>query len=211
MDVAVDHEGRAKRRIRIPQFVIAGVRHGSPPEVVGTGMNQCQAGLGVQRRKSFQPSQAFFADTRERRGNQFLDYGKKRPELLLSGGKFCQTFRGPKHLIGVSADPGPAEPADLIDDVRRVSSTVSQIAALENNVRCNLPQVGENGLEGAPVAVNIRYDRDSHSVRRAPLNIAPRLRCHPERSEGSAVSLCPCSAAPPRFVLLWSSSLSCLP
>lgn len=60
---------------------------------------------------------------------------------------------------------GPPEGADLIDDVRRVSSTVSQIAAMENEVRCDLPQVGENCLEGAPIAVNIRYDCDSHFVR----------------------------------------------
>jgi len=37
---------------------------------------------------------------------------------------------------------------------------------MDNEVRCHLPQVSENGLEGAPIAVNIRYDRDSHFVRR---------------------------------------------
>jgi len=30
----------------------------------------------------------------------------------------------------------------------------------------HLPQVRDNGLQGAPIAVNIRYDRDSHFVRR---------------------------------------------
>jgi len=47
----------------------------------------------------------------------------------------------------------------------RISSTGSQIAAMENEVRCNLPQVGKNCLEGAPIAVNIRYYCDSHFVR----------------------------------------------
>jgi hypothetical protein len=67
-----------------------------------------------------------------------------------------QTFRRPKHLIRIPAHPGPFEGADLIDDVRRVRSTGSQIAAMQNEVRCNLPQVPDNGLEGAPIAVNIR-------------------------------------------------------
>jgi len=37
---------------------------------------------------------------------------------------------------------------------------------MDNDVWCNLPQVRDNGLQGAPIAVNIRYDRDSHFVRR---------------------------------------------
>jgi len=47
-----------------------------------------------------------------------------------------------------------------------VSSTGGQIAAMDNEVRRNLPQVGENGLERAPIAVNIRYDGDFHFVHR---------------------------------------------
>ncbi len=128
-------------------------------------MDQAKAFAGVPIRKSFQPSQAFFTDACERRGNHLLEYDKKWPELRLSGGEFSQTLRGPKHLICVPPDPGPLEGADLIDDVRRVRSTVSQIAAVENEVRRNLAQVGENSLEGAPIAVNIRYYCDSHFLR----------------------------------------------
>ena len=39
----------------------------------------------------------------------------------------------------------------------RISSTGSQIAAIENEIKCNLPHVGKNCLEGAPIALNIRY------------------------------------------------------
>src|SRR6266705_4872274 len=101
----------------------------------------------VLLRKSFQPSQAFFTDAGERRRNHLLDDGKKWPELWSCGGKSCQTFRCPKHLIGIPADPWPSERADLIDDVRRVSATVSQIAAMENALRRNLPQISDNRLE----------------------------------------------------------------
>ena len=138
--------------------------HGSAPEVIGAGMNQADAFAGVLLRKSFQPSQAFFTDAGERRRNHLLDDGKKWPELWSCGGKSCQTFRCPKHLIGIPADPGPPERADLIDDVRRVSSTVSQIAAMENQVRRDLPQISDNRLEGASIAMNIRYDGDFHFV-----------------------------------------------
>jgi hypothetical protein len=56
----------------------------------------------------------------------------------------------------------------LIDDLRRVSSTGSQITAMKNEVRRKLPQVRDNGLEGAPIPMNIRYDCDSHFVRCRP-------------------------------------------
>src|SRR6266705_4804110 len=164
MNMSVDGDGSAKRRVGTMQFFIAGIGHGSAPEVIGAGMNQADAFAGVLLRKSFQPSQALFTDAGERRRNHLLDDGKKWPELRLSGGKFRQTFRGPKHLIGIPADPGPPERADLIDDVRRVRSTVSQIAPMENEVRRDLPQVGDNRLEGAQIAVNIRYDGDFHFV-----------------------------------------------
>jgi hypothetical protein len=80
-------------------------------------------------------------------------------------------FREPQHLIGIPADPGPPQGADLIDNVRRVRSTGSQIAAMENEVRRELPQVRDNGLEGVPIPVNIRYDCDSHFVRCRPSDI----------------------------------------
>jgi hypothetical protein len=131
-------------------------------------MNQAEAFLGVQIRKALQPSQAFFTNACDGRRNHLLDSGKKWPELRLSGGKFSQTLRGPKHLIGIPADPGPPEGADLVDDVRRVRSTVSQIAAMENKVGCDLPKVGDNCLEGTSIAVNIRYYCDPHFFRFRP-------------------------------------------
>src|SRR6266576_5273817 len=118
MNMSVDHDGSTKRRVCIAQFLIAGAGHWCPPAVIWAGMNQAQAFLGVQIRKSFQPSQAFFTNARERRRNHLLDSGKKWPELRLFGGKFSQTLRGPKHLIRIPADPGPPEGPDLVDDVR---------------------------------------------------------------------------------------------
>jgi hypothetical protein len=76
--------------------------------------------------------------------------------------KFGQTFRRPKHLVCIPAHAGPPEGTDLIDNLGRVRSAVSQIAAMDHEVRCNLPQVGKNCLEGAQVAVNVRYDCDTH-------------------------------------------------
>src|SRR5216684_6072711 len=128
-------------------------------------MNQAKAGLRVQSRKSFKPLQSFFTDARKRRRNRLLHHGKNRRDLRVCGGIFSQTFRRPKHLIRIPADPGPPERADLIDDLRLMRSPRSQIPAMDNDVWRNLPQVRDNGLEGAPIPVNIRYDRDSHFVR----------------------------------------------
>jgi hypothetical protein len=52
----------------------------------------------------------------------------------------------------------------LIDDLGWMGAADGQIAAVENEVRCDLPQVGEDCLEGAPIAVDVRYDCDSHLV-----------------------------------------------
>jgi hypothetical protein len=164
MDMSVDDDGGPKRRVGTAQFVTAGVGHGSAPAVIGAGMHHAKAGLGVPGRKFFQPAQAFFTDAGERWRNRLLDSGKKWRNLRVCGGIFSQTFGGPKHLIGIAADAGPRESAELIDDVGWVRSPGGQIAAMDNEVGRNLAQVGENGLEGAPVAVNIRYDGDSHFV-----------------------------------------------
>ena len=101
-----------------------------------------------------------------------MDHGKQSLDLRVGGGIFGQRFRGPKHLIGISTDPGPPQRANLVDDVRRVGSTGSQIAAMENEVGCNLLEVIENGLEGAPIAMKVRYDCDSHLSAAAVANIA---------------------------------------
>jgi len=103
-----------------------------------------------------QPSQAFFPDAGYRGSDRCLNHGKNIRELRLRCCKFRETFRGPEHLIGVPADSGPTEQADLIDYVRRVSATGSQITAVNHEIRRDLLQIGENRLEGAAIAVNIR-------------------------------------------------------
>jgi hypothetical protein len=190
MNVSVDHDGSAKRRVSLLQFVIAGIGHGSAPEVAGAGMDQGKTITGILLRKFFQPSQAFFTDAGKHRRYQLLDAGKKRRELRRFGSKCSETFRSPKHLVGISADPGPSEGADLIDDLRRVSSTVSQIATMDDEVRRDLPQVGEHGFESAPVAVNVRYDRDSHLARRLcdnRLAVSPLLFYNDARGDPKAL------------------------
>jgi hypothetical protein len=52
----------------------------------------------------------------------------------------------------------------LIDEVRWMRTAGGQITAVDNKVRRNLPQVGENRLERAAIAMNIRYYGDSHLV-----------------------------------------------
>src|SRR5207245_6928717 len=61
MDMSVDHHGSAKRRIGALQFVIAGIGHGSTPELPWAGMNQAKALPGVLLSESFQPSQVPFS------------------------------------------------------------------------------------------------------------------------------------------------------
>jgi hypothetical protein len=103
-----------------------------------------------------QPSQALFPDAGYGWSDRCLNPGKNIRELRMACCKLRETFRGPEHLVGIPADSGPTEQADLIDDVRRVSATGSQITAVNYEVRRDLPQVSENRLEGAAIAVNIR-------------------------------------------------------
>jgi hypothetical protein len=44
----------------------------------------------------------------------------------------------------------------LIDYVRRVSATGSQITAVNHEIRRDLLQIAEHRLEGAAIAMNIR-------------------------------------------------------
>src|SRR6266436_6651405 len=122
MNVSVDHDSRAKRRICTLQFVIAGIGHGSSPQIARAGMRQAKTFSRVLTRKSFQPSQAFFPNARQRRRNHLLDSGKKGRNLRRLGGKFRQALRRPQHLVRIPADPRPRERADLIDNLRWVCS-----------------------------------------------------------------------------------------
>ena len=45
-----------------------------------------------------------------------------------------------------------------------------QVAAVQDQVGRGFAQVGEHRLEGGPVAVNVRYNRNAH-VGRAPANL----------------------------------------
>jgi len=165
MNVSVNHHSRLKTRVRTLQFLVARIRYGSPPQVVGAGMNQTESFLGIQKRKPLKPTQAFSTDDCDRRRNQLLQYAEKRRQFRRSGRKSRQAFRRPKHLVCVPAHTRPPERADLIDNLCRVRSTVCQIAAMHHHVGRHLSQVGENCLEGAKVAVYIRYDCDSHFER----------------------------------------------
>jgi hypothetical protein len=53
MNVSVDRDLRAKSRVVALQFLVAGIRGGSSPQVVGAGVNQAKAFLGVKKRKFF--------------------------------------------------------------------------------------------------------------------------------------------------------------
>jgi hypothetical protein len=84
------------------------------------------------------------------------------PELRRLSGKFIQAFRRPQHLVGVPADSRPRQGANLIDDLGWARSAINQIAAVDNQVRRDLPQVGEDGFKRPKVPVDVRYDCDSH-------------------------------------------------
>src|SRR5262249_50709874 len=79
-------------------------------------------------------------------------------------GQFSQALRRPKHLICIPADPGPPEGADLIDDLSRVGAVSGQIATMKGEVWGKLAEVSQNRLKGAPIAVDIRHNCDSHFV-----------------------------------------------
>jgi hypothetical protein len=59
-------------------------------------------------------------------------------------------------------------------------STGSQIAAVDDEIGCDLAQVGKNCVEGAAIAVNVRYYGDSHFCARTVSGL--RLDCYPTRS-----------------------------
>jgi hypothetical protein len=73
-----------------------------------------------------------------------------------------QTLRIPEHLIGISTNTPPTQRLHLINDVLWVRAIGRQIAAMENQVRRDLTQIGENRFEGTPVAVNVGDNCDSY-------------------------------------------------
>ena len=127
-------------------------------------MNQGKNLLGLQSRESFKPPQAFFTNACKRWRDGLFDHGENWRELRLRGGEFSQTFGRPEHFVCIAADSRPTEGTNLIDDLRRVSAARGQVAAVEDNIRRNLLEIGENRLQGSPIAVNVGNDCDSHYV-----------------------------------------------
>jgi hypothetical protein len=55
--------------------------------------------------------------------------------------------------------------SDAINHLSRITSSERQIAAVINNVRLLLPQIGQHSVEGRQVAVNIGDNGGAHGFR----------------------------------------------
>jgi hypothetical protein len=51
-----------------------------------------------------------------------------------------------------------------------MSAAGRQVAAVDDEFGCDFAEIGEHRVEGAAVAVDVRYNRDSHSGMEAASN-----------------------------------------
>jgi hypothetical protein len=153
--VAVDGDRDAPGTIGLAESVVGGVVRNDRPAVTGDGVDDSNAVAAPLQRQARQPGGAL--------GSQQLPAARRRLgyeaarllwhlALIRQGG------------IGVAEDARPPELADPIDDLDRVGAAERQVTTQDDDARSNLLEVGEDGLEGGQVAMDVRDDRDPHSV-----------------------------------------------
>jgi hypothetical protein len=76
--------------------------------------------------------------------------------------KFRQRFWRRQHFISVAHHAFPVEITNAIYDLRWIGSSVSEIAAVEDQVRGCRPQIDKDCIKRSPVAMDVRHDGDAH-------------------------------------------------
>ena len=69
-----------------------------------------------------------------------------------------------EHFIGVADDAGPAKITDLIDDFYWAGTAIGEIATVEHEIWRSFAEILQYGLKRGSISVNVRKNRDSHSV-----------------------------------------------
>ena len=75
----------------------------------------------------------------------------------------CDPVRIPQHLVGVSVHPGPSELANAIDDFGLMTASAEEkVATVHDEVRADLFQIPDHGLERREVGMDGGDHGDSH-------------------------------------------------
>ena len=161
--MAVNRHGRIERLEDFAQFRIAGVGTRSSPEIVWAGVNQSQRAAALYERERLQPLDPALPKPSASFRNHFLDCREKGLQFRGFGGELVKFVLRPQHLIGIAANARPSEFANSINYLGRARATVGQVSTMQDQVRGSEFQVSKNGFERREVAVNVRYNRDSHT------------------------------------------------
>jgi len=116
------------------------------------------------RRKPAQPRQALLAEQLQRRRG-VLAKDQRQQGAELGGEPFlsCLLLRAPENLVGVADNTGPAQLAHPVDDLGRLGTHQSQIAAVQDSVDRPPLEVRHHRLQGSQVSVDIRDNRQSQT------------------------------------------------
>ena len=166
MDMPIDGDRLAERRVNRLQLGIARCRRGRAPGALGTGMHQRHRTMNLHARQAAQPGEPLFSQRFTGRRGHLLDRGEKGLQLRRLARKLRQRLGPEKHFIRIADHALPAEIANAIHNLGGTRSAVSQIAAVEDQVGRGLPQIRQDCLKRGSVAVDVGYDCDAHSLRR---------------------------------------------
>ena len=118
--------------------------------------------MNLNARQAAQPREPLFSQRFTGRRRHLLDRGEKGLQLGRLTRKLLQRLGPRKHFIRIANHTLPAEIANAIHNLRGTCSSVSQIAAVEDQVGRGLPQIRQDGLKRGSVAVDVGYDCDAH-------------------------------------------------
>ena len=114
------------------------------------------------RGRASQPREPLLSQRCTRRRADLTNRRPKRRRRFRLAREILQRLGPRQHLIRIADHALPAEIANAIYNLHRTRSAVGQVPSVENQIGRSLPQVRQHRLKRSEVAVDVRYDRDTH-------------------------------------------------
>jgi|SRR5579872_5137319 len=125
-------------------------------------MHQRHATMPLRRWQASQPGEPRFSQRLTGRVRHLPDRSEKGFEVWRLLSKLPERLRPEKHFIRIAHHALLAEIANPVHNFHRTGSSISQIAAVQDQVGRGLPKIRQNRLKSGPVAMDVGDDGDTH-------------------------------------------------
>src|SRR5450759_1229280 len=121
--------------------------------------------MSLRARQAAQPCEPLFSQRFTGHRRHLPDHGPKSMQLGRLTGKLLERPRHGEHVVRIAGHAWPAEIANAVHDLHGTGTSVSQIAAVEDQVGRSLAQIRQDRFKRGSIAVDVGYDGDAHLIK----------------------------------------------